>query len=137
MATVVLLDQLSRGAFRGSPAAYAGDEEAVRVSYAAYAAGDEASLSAAEQSFLYMPLMHSERLADQEACVARATALQAAFPDLPLSTAWAEEHRAVVRRFGHFPHRNAAKGRATTEEEREWLASDACPGWAKSQTAAL
>jgi uncharacterized protein (DUF924 family) len=37
------------------------------------------------------------------------------------------------QRFGRYPHRNAALGRESTEEEKAWLASDDVPGWAKSQ----
>jgi uncharacterized protein (DUF924 family) len=48
----------------------------------------------------------------------------------------AVEHADVMTRFGHFPHRNAAMGRATTAEEAAYLASPDLPGWAKSQTAA-
>ena len=48
----------------------------------------------------------------------------------------AVEHADVVARFGHFPHRNAVMGRATSEAEATWLAGDAVPGWAKSQAAA-
>jgi uncharacterized protein (DUF924 family) len=45
----------------------------------------------------------------------------------------AKEHADVVARFGHFPHRNEACGRATTPEEAAWLASAEAPAWAKSQ----
>ena len=43
------------------------------------------------------------------------------------------QHRDVIERFGRYPHRNAALGRESTEEEKAWLASDDVPGWAKSQ----
>jgi len=123
LATIILLDQLARGAFRGTPAAFAGDEEARAAARAAYAAGDHRALSVAEQGFLLLPLMHSEQLADQEECLARARALAAAAPELSntaFTLKYAEAHEAVVRRFGHFPHRNAAMGRETTAEERAW-----------------
>ena len=45
----------------------------------------------------------------------------------------AVEHADAVTRFGHFPHRNEAMGRATTPEEAAYLASPDLPGWAKSQ----
>jgi uncharacterized protein (DUF924 family) len=35
---------------------------------------------------------------------------------------YADEHRAVIRRFGRFPHRNAALGRTSTPEELDYLA---------------
>ena len=138
MAQVILLDQLSRGAFRGSPEAFAGDAVALATAKEAYACKDDAQvLSIAERSFLLLPLMHSEQLADQDECLRLAAALAAERPDLALlrfTLTYAEDHRAVVQRFGRFPHRNGAYGRETTEKERIWLASDDCPGWAKSQS---
>ena len=39
----------------------------------------------------------------------------------------------VIERFGRFPHRNDVLGRASTEEERDYLVGDGCHGWARSQ----
>ena len=41
---------------------------------------------------------------------------------------YAELHRDVIQRFGRFPHRNAALGRETTQEERDYLASGGFSG---------
>jgi len=65
--------------------------------------------------------MHSESLADQERSVAL-------YDAAGLDTQWAEHHRDIVRRFGHFPHRNAILGRESTPEERAWLESDGAFG---------
>lgn len=35
---------------------------------------------------------------------------------------YAEAHLDVIRRFGRFPHRNAALGRESTEAEKTYLA---------------
>jgi uncharacterized protein (DUF924 family) len=35
---------------------------------------------------------------------------------------WARHHHDIIRRFGRFPHRNAALGRESTSEERAFLA---------------
>ena len=43
------------------------------------------------------------------------------------------EHRDVIVKFGRYPHRNAAMGRETTPEEKQWLESKSVPGWARSQ----
>jgi uncharacterized protein (DUF924 family) len=136
LACIILLDQLSRGAFRGTPEAFAGDAVATALAKAAYSAGDDKVLSVAENTFLLLPLMHSELLEDQKACLAHAKALAASHSDVPATAftlSYAEQHEAVIRRFGHFPHRNGAKGRISTPEELVWLASKECPGWAKSQ----
>ena len=66
--------------------------------------------------FFYLPHMHSEALADQERCVA----LFRALGDAELLK-WAELHADIIRRFGRFPHRNAALGRSSTAEEVEFL----------------
>jgi uncharacterized protein (DUF924 family) len=68
--------------------------------------------------FFYMPFEHSEDLADQE----RSVALHRTLPGKD-ADAWAVKHYDVIRRFGRFPHRNAALGRATTPEEQAYLAA--------------
>jgi uncharacterized protein (DUF924 family) len=68
------------------------------------------------RNFMYLPLMHSETLADQEQCVA----LHRAHGDHEDIT-YAEHHADIVRRFGRFPHRNAILGRQTTLEEQAFL----------------
>ena len=66
--------------------------------------------------FLYLPFQHSEDRQSQ----ARGVALMASLGDAEQSK-WAEAHRAIVDRFGRFPHRNAILGRASTPEETEFL----------------
>ena len=112
---------------------------ALRAARGALAAGAEKGMAYAEVLFLCSPLLHSEELADHEAMEAQMREQVRKHPALPLAAgglAYAEEHAAVVRRFGRYPHRNAALGRESSEEERVWLASDTLPGWAKSQAKA-
>jgi uncharacterized protein (DUF924 family) len=66
--------------------------------------------------FFYLPLEHSENLADQERCVALFRATGNA--DL---LKWAELHADIIRRFGRFPHRNAVLGRTTTPQEQAFI----------------
>lgn len=117
LATIIVLDQFSRNLFRDDPRAFAQDAAARLMMRMAIAAGDEAALDADQRQFLYMPMMHSEDLADQHACVARFAAL-----GQPEPLAFAEAHRAEVARFGRFPGRNAALGRASTPAEISFLA---------------
>ncbi|MDO9286223.1 MAG: DUF924 family protein, partial [Aquabacterium sp.] len=42
-------------------------------------------------------------------------------PTLAGLVEWAQRHLEVVARFGRFPHRNAALGRPSTDEERAFL----------------
>jgi uncharacterized protein (DUF924 family) len=37
------------------------------------------------------------------------------------SLRWAVLHRDIIKRFGRFPHRNAALGRQTSQAEQEFL----------------
>ncbi len=68
------------------------------------------------RTFLYMPFVHSEDLADHERCVALFRELGNAN-----NLKYAEHHADIVRTFGRFPHRNAVLGRATTPEEAAFL----------------
>lgn len=126
LAFVILLDQFSRNMFRGTPRSFAQDALASSTVDEAIAAGDEASLAIIERLFLYMPLMHSENVARQHACVAAFERLHADAPaDLEKfvanSLGYAKRHAEIVVRFGRFPHRNEILGRASTAEEIEFL----------------
>ncbi len=121
VALVVVLDQFSRNVFRESPRAFAQDAYARECVREAIARGDDAKLVPVERLFLNMPLEHSENVADQQECVERMRALEA-YPETAGFTKWADKHKAVIDRFGRFPHRNAILGRASTTEEVEFLA---------------
>jgi uncharacterized protein (DUF924 family) len=116
LALCILLDQAPRQLFRGQARAFATDERALAVAKRALASGFDRELPVDQRLFLYLPLMHSERLADQDRCVAL-------FEDEELrgNLHHAVEHAEIVRRFGRFPHRNAALGRASTAEEEAHL----------------
>ena len=120
VALVVVLDQFSRNLFRDDPRAFAQDAYARECARQALARGDEAALSPVERQFLYMPFEHSEDLADQALAVERLGSLDA-YPETKGIVEWARRHEAIIRRFGRFPHRNAALGRASTPEESEFL----------------
>ena len=120
LALVVVLDQFSRNLYRGDARAFAQDAHALECAREALARGDEAVLFPVQRQFLYLPLEHSEDLADQERCVELMRSLEAFEPTRGL-TQWAEKHRVIIARFGRFPHRNADLGRASTPEELEFL----------------
>jgi len=116
LALLILLDQFPRNMFRGQARAFATDALARAVATDALARGFDAQVPADMRAFFYLPFEHSEDMADQE----RALALfRAADDDEGLK--WAELHADIIRRFGRFPHRNAALGRATTAEEQAFL----------------
>jgi uncharacterized protein (DUF924 family) len=116
LATVLVLDQFPRNLFRGSAQAFATDVLAREVSRGAIAKGFEKSFGKDQRLFLYLPFEHSEDKADQ----ARSVELISSLGDPDLAD-WAVRHKAVVDRFGRFPHRNAVLGRASTPEEEAFL----------------
>ena len=120
LALVVLLDQFPRNMFRASPKAFAGDPLAREAAGAILDKGWDKAMTPDERLFAYLPFEHSESLVDQERCLAlmKEIAVFPAMADLPK---WAEAHLVIIRRFGRFPHRNAALGRASTPEETAFL----------------
>ena len=116
LALVIVLDQFPRNMFRADVRAYSSDALALEVADRAIARGADRRMAADLLEFLYLPLMHSEHLADQQRCV-----------ELFRSTSnadnlrYAEDHADIIRRFGRFPHRNAVLGRITTPEEQVFL----------------
>ena len=116
LAHIIVLDQFSRNIFRGSAAAFAADPLAHAAAGRAIERGFDRQTAKTERSFFYLPYMHSESLADQERCC---ELCRAAGDEDTLK--YAEQHADIIRRFGRFPHRNAALGRASTPEEAEFL----------------
>lgn len=127
MALILLLDQFTRNIFRGTARAFAGDERARSVLLSSLRQGFDQALSYKECSFFYMPLEHSESLADQDRCVELFEALRAGVPEayqsnISSSLEFAIKHRDIIRDFGRFPHRNELLGRVATAEEIRYLA---------------
>ncbi len=119
LALILLLDQVPRNLNRGSPAAFAQDAKARQVARQVLHSGQDLQIAPARRHFLYLPFEHSEDLADQYVSVA----LIGALPDRDL-VKWAIAHLVVIQRYGRFPHRNAALGRASTEAEEAYLAEE-------------
>ena len=128
LAAVLVLDQFPRNAFRGSRRAFAYDARARALALQALDAGRDQALGPVQRAFLYLPLEHAEDLALQDRCVACFAALAAAAPDddpdqVKMMLPFAQKHRDLIQRFGRFPGRNQALGRADTPEEAAWLAA--------------
>lgn len=119
LALLILLDQFPRNLYRASPLAFASDARARAVARAALPIAGH--LTRVERIFLFLPFEHSESLYDQDVAVALFATISD-HPDLSNVHDYAERHRDVIRRFGRFPHRNAALGRANTPEEVDYLA---------------
>jgi uncharacterized protein (DUF924 family) len=120
LALVLLLDQVPRNIFRGTPRAYATDAAARAVADRAIARGFDCEMLPVWRKFFYMPLHHSESVADQCRCLELLEALPPE-PDGPDNRRYARRYLDTISRFGRFPHRNAVLGRQSTPEELVFL----------------
>jgi uncharacterized protein (DUF924 family) len=117
LAEVIVLDQFSRNIHRNSAAAFANDALALALAQEAVSLGCDRELAAPRRAFLYLPYMHSESVLIHE----EALRLFAA-PGMEFNLDFERRHKAVIDRFGRYPHRNAALGRASTPDEIAFLA---------------
>jgi uncharacterized protein (DUF924 family) len=122
LALIVLLDQFSRNLYRGSREAFAKDATALSLTLAGLESGQDKELSWVERLFFVLPLEHCEDLAMQDRMVAYLEACAESAPAalksmLQGACDFARQHREVIARFGRFPTRNQALGRASTPEE--------------------
>jgi uncharacterized protein (DUF924 family) len=118
LALVILFDQFPRNMFRGSGEAFASDALAREIAKRAIAQKRDLEVPAAFRSFFYLPLEHSENLADQEASV---QLTRERLGEQDVAYRYALMHKAAIERFGRFPARNKALGRTSTPEEQEFL----------------
>lgn len=116
LAAIIVLDQFPRNMFRGRPEAFATDTLACALTRNAVQEELDSQLSMDERRFLYMPLMHSEVLADQEWGIS----LFRSLGDED-TLKYAVEHRDIIEQFGRFPHRNRILGRQSNREEQDFL----------------
>lgn len=122
LALLLLLDQYPRNSFRGTGHMYATDPLARMYCRQALDAGLDRQVAQELRLFFYLPLSHSEDLADQQRALGLNRALGEPF------ASHAQGHLDIVARFGHFPHRNAMLGRPTTAAEQAFLAEGGFSG---------
>jgi uncharacterized protein (DUF924 family) len=123
LARILLLDQFTRNAFRGEARAFAGDAQALAAASALVGSRQDEQLAPVMRAFAYLPFEHAEGMAMQDEAVRLFTRLVAVAPEFSSSLDYAHRHRAVIERFGRFPHRNASLGRQSTAEELAWIAT--------------
>lgn len=121
LAAVIMLDQFTRNVFRDTPRAFAGDARALAIAQAMVAAGQERALVPVQRAFVYLPFEHAEDLAMQDESVRLFSQLARDEPALDDMRDYAHRHRAVIARFGRFPHRNTVLGRISSAEELAFL----------------
>lgn len=112
LAAVILLDQFSRNIYRGRAKAFEADALARRLTRRAIAKEWDKRMTVEQRRFLYMPLMHSEDMDDQEESVRLFDALAEGGRDK-----FAHLHFQQIADFGRFPGRNKALKRESTPEE--------------------
>ena len=116
LAEVIVLDQFSRNLHRDSPLAFAADPLALALAQTAVALGADRALDVRRRVFLHMPYMHSESRAIHAEAL-RLFACDHSENNLDFE----RRHKAIIDRFGRYPHRNAVLGRESTTEEIEFL----------------
>jgi uncharacterized protein (DUF924 family) len=115
LAEVIVLDQFSRNIHRHRPLAFACDPLALALAQEAVARGLDDALEPSQRNFLYMPYMHSESAVIHKEAVRVFSKAGEQQYDFEL------RHKAIIDRFGRYPHRNAILGRQSTPEEIEFL----------------
>jgi uncharacterized protein (DUF924 family) len=113
LAEIIVLDQFSRNLHRNSPLAFAADPLALGLAQTAVTLGADRDVDARRRAFFHMPYMHSESRVVHEEALKLFTAEG--------DPAYEIRHKAIIDRFGRFPHRNAALGRVSTAEELAFL----------------
>ncbi len=121
LARVIVLDQFTRNAYRGSARAFAGDAMALQTARALVASGLDRELTGVQRMFVYLPFEHAEDRSHQRTSLQLFEQLGRDEPALAGLSEWAQRHHDIVERFGRFPHRNAALGRASSSDELEFL----------------
>ena len=116
LGVILLLDQLTRNVYRGSPQAFAHDAKALAVAKSLTDHGMDTRMSRTWRIFAYLPFEHSEDRDDQ----ARSVELFEALGE-PMALDYAIRHKVIIDRFGRFPHRNTVLGRESSAEEMEFL----------------
>lgn len=116
LALVLVLDQFSRNIYRDQPRAFAADDQALAVASAAIDNGFDQQLTNVQKQFLYMPYMHSESAAVHERALVLFESLEG-----DDSAEFERRHKAIIDRFGRYPHRNNILGRVSTPEELSFL----------------
>ena len=116
LAEIIVLDQFSRNIYRDSPLAFALDPMALALAQEAVANDVDQQLEPVHKIFLYTPYMHSESLLihQQAEKLFRVEGLEDNYQ-------FELKHKAIIERFGRYPHRNHILARASTDEEITFL----------------
>jgi len=120
LALLLVCDQFPRNLFRGQADAFALDARALALARDVVAHGWDVTLPPVQRWFVYLPFEHAESIEDQREAL-RLFGMLRNDPQVGGAYEWAVRHFEVIERFGRFPHRNAALGRASTAAEIDFL----------------
>ncbi len=116
LAEIIVLDQFSRNIYRDRPLAFAYDTTALVLAQEAIRTGADRLVGFEKRSFFYMPYMHSE-----SAIIHNSAVELFSQPGAEFNYEFELKHKAIIDRFGRYPHRNTILGRESTAEEIEFL----------------
>ncbi|MCC2616839.1 DUF924 domain-containing protein [Aestuariibacter halophilus] len=116
LAEVLVLDQFSRNMFRNTARAFASDPLALVLAQRMVELQQDQALTERQRGFVYLPYMHSESRAIHD----QAVRLYSALGDAE-QLEYEYRHKAIIDRFGRYPHRNAILGRNSSAEETAFL----------------
>ncbi|WP_321146770.1 DUF924 family protein [Providencia alcalifaciens] len=116
LAEIIILDQFSRNLWRDTPRAFAQDAMALALAQEAIKQPDYHLLTLSQRKFMLMPFMHSESSFIHLQAVELFRMLG---DDSTLD--YEMRHKAIIDKFGRYPHRNEILGRPSTREEIAFL----------------
>jgi uncharacterized protein (DUF924 family) len=116
LAEIIVLDQFSRNIYRDDPRAFAQDGMALLLAQEAIRTGADQVFDVPQKAFFYMPFMHSESALIHEQAVDLFDQ-----PGAEYNLEFELKHKAIIDRFGRYPHRNAILNRESTADELAFL----------------
>lgn len=116
LAEILVLDQFSRNIYRDTPAAFAQDPQALVLAQELVAAGLAQLLPTQQRIFAFMPYMHSESREIHQIAVQLFEQ-----PGMEDNLRFELRHKAIIDRFGRYPHRNGILGRLSSDQELAFL----------------
>ena len=118
LALAIVLDQFPLNMYRDSALGYSTEAKSREVAAHAIERGFDKTLPIEQRAFLYRPYQHSESLEDQDLALHLFDQ-----PGLEAALRFSRHHRAIIEKFGRFPHRNETLGRDSSAAEIEYLNS--------------
>ena len=121
LALIIVLDQFPRNLFRNSKRSFEQDTRALSICKHAIKNNYINQLVDEERLFALLPLIHSENIKDHniaEEVLEKYLITLSSFERT--KKAW-NDHTAVIKRFGQYPHRNSILGRLSSEDEITFL----------------